>query len=130
MDSAATALKPKVVIEAIKSYYTTYSLNTHSESDNVLFKNINKEIKKTRSLIIKCIKGDKEEEIVFVPSATYAINLLSLACEPFIKKGDQIALTFLEHSSNCSLRKLGKEEKSWDNFSSFKRRDYRHKPPK
>lgn len=42
----------------------------------------------------------QSEEISFVPSATYAFNILALSCQKFLEAGDKIFLTHLEHSSN------------------------------
>jgi cysteine desulfurase / selenocysteine lyase len=40
LDSAATSLKPKTVIQAINDYNQKYSINSHSESSSHLFKKV------------------------------------------------------------------------------------------
>ncbi|CAG8791958.1 26591_t:CDS:2, partial [Racocetra persica] len=80
--SAATSLKPKTVIKAINDYNQNYSINSHSENSSPLF------------------KKSREEEIVFLPSTTYALNILALSLKCNLQAGDRICLTHLEHSAN------------------------------
>ena len=100
LDSAATVLKPFSVIQAVEDYYRKYSVNTHSEGSGRLAQKVQKVIQQTRQLIAQKIKG-QAEEIVFFPSATYALNILALSLKNDCQKGDKILLTHLEHSSNC-----------------------------
>src|SRR5215471_1508380 len=88
LDSAATSLKPAVVIQAIREYYEKYSINTHSGGSNFLVQEVQKTIQKTRELISQRIKANVEE-IIFFPSATYALNILSLSLKSFLKKNDR-----------------------------------------
>src|SRR5438067_686623 len=99
LDSAATSLKPQTMIQAVNDYYQKYSLNSHSESANSLFKQVRETIQKTRELVAQKIQA-RPEEIIFVPSATYAFNILALSYQSYLKKADKIYLTYLEHSSN------------------------------
>jgi cysteine desulfurase / selenocysteine lyase len=100
LDSAATSLKPLKVILAINSYYKKYSINSHSESNNPLSNEVRGTIQQTRQLIAQRI-NTQIEEIVFLPSTTYSLNILALSLENYLEKGDRIFLTHLEHSSNC-----------------------------
>src|SRR5688572_7521054 len=99
LDSAATSLKPYIVIKAINNYYQNFSVNSHSNTSNPLFSKVINTNKETKELIAQKIKA-KSEEISFVPSATYAFNILALSLKKHLKKGDKICLTYLEHSSN------------------------------
>lgn len=99
LDSAATSLKPKAVIQAINDYNQKYSINSHSESSSHLFKKVWTTIQETRRIIAEKIKG-QAEEISFLPSATYSLNILALSLKNRLQKGDRICLTRLEHSSN------------------------------
>lgn len=99
LDSAATNLKPQIVIQTINDYYQKYSINSHSESDNSLFKEVGKTIRETRELVARKINA-QPEEINFLPSATYALNILALSCKNYWERGEKIFLTYLEHSSN------------------------------
>jgi cysteine desulfurase / selenocysteine lyase len=99
LDSAATNLKLRTVIDAINDYYQKYSINFHSRSSHSLFKEVWKTIRETRQLVARKINA-QPEEISFVPSATYAFNILALSCQKFLRAGEKIFLTHLEHSSN------------------------------
>ena len=99
LDSAATSLKPQIVIQAINDYYQKFSVNSHSESNNILFNRVEEIIQKTRELVARKIKG-LVDEIIFFSSATYALNILALSLKNHLEKGDKIYLTYLEHSSN------------------------------
>jgi len=98
LDSAATSLKPQVVIKAINDYNQKYSINSHSESNNSLFKKVWKTIQEAREIIAQKISV-QTEEISFLPSATYALNILALSLKNYLQEGDRICLTYLEHSS-------------------------------
>lgn len=100
LDSAATSLKPLEVIQAISSYYEKYSVNSHSEGNNSLSNKVRNTIQQTRQLIAQKINA-QTEEIIFLPSTTHSLNVLALSLESYLKKGDKIFLTRLEHSSNC-----------------------------
>ena len=100
LDSAATSLKPLSVIQAISSYYEKYSINSHSEGNNSLSSEVRNTIQQTRQLIAQKINA-QAEEIIFLPSTTYSLNILALSLKSYLAKGDKIYLTHLEHSSNC-----------------------------
>jgi cysteine desulfurase/selenocysteine lyase len=100
LDSAGTSLKPNSVIQEIRKYYENYSINSHSEGNNLLANKVRTTVQKARELIAQKINGE-EKEIIFLPSTTYAINILALSLKNFLEKGDKIFLTHLEHSSNC-----------------------------
>ena len=100
LDSAGTTLKPNNVIKAIQDYYEKYSINNHSEGNSPLANKVRKTIHETRELIAKRINGEVEE-IIFLPSATYSLNILALSLKEYLKEDDKIFLTHLEHSSNC-----------------------------
>jgi len=100
LDSAGTSFKPFSVIRAIQDYYQSYSINTHSEGSNFLTQKVQAAVQQTRQLIAEKING-AAEEIIFLPSATYALNILALSLKKFCRWGNKILLTTLEHSSNC-----------------------------
>jgi cysteine desulfurase/selenocysteine lyase len=100
LDSAGTSLKPKTVIQAIGEYYERFSINDHSGSSNTLFGEVRKTIHQTRKVIAQKINA-KAEEIIFLPSTTYSLNILALSLKNYLEKEEKIALTYLEHSSNC-----------------------------
>ncbi|WP_458701488.1 aminotransferase class V-fold PLP-dependent enzyme [Sulfurospirillum sp. 1307] len=97
LDTAATAQKPTVVIEAINEYYTKYCSNTHRSN----FKDANKattEFEKTRQIIKKCINANDSEEIIFTKGITESLNLVASS---FVKdRFDTVIISSLEHHSN------------------------------
>lgn len=99
LDSAATAQKPKVVIDAIKNYYEKHNANVHrgvyglAEDTTQLYES-------ARNKVAKFI-GASQKEIVFVRNATEAINVVARSWGAAnVKKGDVILLTQMEHHSN------------------------------
>lgn len=89
LDSAATNLKLRTVVDAINDYYQKYSINFHSKGNNSLFKEVWKNIRETRQLVAGKINS-QPEEISFVPSATYAFNILALSCQNLLETEDKI----------------------------------------
>src|SRR2546423_15662225 len=94
LDSAATSLKPKLVIQAISDYYEKYSINSHSEGNNSLSNEVRNTIQQTRQLIAQKINV-QAEEIIFLPSTTYSLNILALSLKSYLERGDKLALTHL-----------------------------------
>jgi len=96
LDSAATSLKPRQVIEAVKSYYENYCANVHrgvyslSQEATDLYEN-------SRAEIAKFI-GCDSSELVFTKNTTEGINMVAhgLSWSP----GDEVILAVMEHHSN------------------------------
>ncbi|WNE41315.1 MAG: Cysteine desulfurase SufS [Mycoplasmataceae bacterium] len=99
LDNAATSLKIKSVIKSTIDYYKNFSLNPHSFSNNNFHFELKKNIDETRSFVSNWINCEYEE-VIFTPSTTYSLNLLSLSFSQILNKKDSIFITKLEHSSN------------------------------
>lgn len=100
LDSASTTQKPRQVIDAITKFYT-------SENSNVargLYKMAEEatlNFEEVRLKTAKYIGTKNEKEIIFTRGTTEAINLVMRAHgEKFIKKGDKIVTSIMEHHSN------------------------------
>ena len=100
LDSAASAQKPRAVIEAITRAYTEDYANVHrgayylSERSTVAYE-------EAREKVRAFINAGSTAEIVFTKGATEAINLVAASYgRSFIKAGDEIVLTAVEHHSN------------------------------
>lgn len=100
LDSTATSLKPKVVIDKIKEYYEKYSANVFrgiypmSEKATV-------EFEETRDVVSKFINASKSEEVIFTRNTTESLNLLAYSLgRKIIEPGDEIVTTIMEHHSN------------------------------
>ena len=100
LDTAASAQKPKVVIDEINSFYSNNYANVsrgvHTLSVESTFK-----YEDARKKVQKFINADSEREIIFTKSATESINLIANSfASKYINEGDEIVLTIMEHHSN------------------------------
>jgi cysteine desulfurase / selenocysteine lyase len=114
LDSAASSQKPRAVIDSLHTYYTAQNANVHrgvytlSQEATNLFEAARKEVQ-------HFINAPTEKEIVFVRGATEGINLVAQSYgNAFLKKGDQIVLTELEHHSNIVPWQMLAERKGLD----------------
>lgn len=99
-DNAATSQKPKVVIEALVDYYQNYNANIH-RGIHTLAEKATKAYEATRVLAKEFINAQSEQEIIFVRGVSEAINLVAASYgKAFIKEGDEIIISGLEHHSN------------------------------
>ena len=99
-DNAATAQKPKQVIEAVLNFYKTGNANIH-RGIHTLSEIATADFEKAREKVAKFIKANDSSEIVFTRNATESINLVAHSWSGNnIKKGDEILLTQMEHHAN------------------------------
>jgi len=99
LDSAATSLKPKKVIDKIVDYYQNYSANIHRGIYQISEK-ATKEYEETRGVVANFIRA-KPSEIVFTKNTTESLNILANSLvEKFTKRGDEILISIMEHHSN------------------------------
>ncbi|MBS3149113.1 cysteine desulfurase [Candidatus Woesearchaeota archaeon] len=99
LDSASTSQKPTQVINSIKEYYEKFNSNVHrgvykiSEEATLAFEN-------SRSNVASLINS-YPEEIIFTSGTTKSINMLAnILSMNYLKKGDEIIITEMEHHSN------------------------------
>lgn len=99
-DNAATALKPKSVIDSVSQYYSTINSNVHRAGHHLSAK-ATEAYENARSNVASFINADSKDDIVFTSGTTDSINLLSTVLEQYIlEDGDEIILTKMEHHSN------------------------------
>ena len=100
LDSANSSQKPKVVIDRLSNFYETEFSNVGRSVHTLAVKATNR-FEATRDILKKYLNTQCREEIVFTKGATEAINLVA-SCfgEKYIKEGDEILITELEHHSN------------------------------
>ena len=99
-DNAATSQKPKVVIDALVDYYSNYNANIH-RGIHTLAEKATKAYEATRGLAKEFINAKSEQEIIFVRGVSEAINLVAASYgKAFVKEGDEIVISGLEHHSN------------------------------
>ena len=99
-DNAATTQKPIQVIESINKYYSEYNANIH-RGIHTLAEKATQEYEKTRKKVSKFINSRSEKEVIFTRGTTEGINLIASSfVKNFIKKGDEIIISEMEHHSN------------------------------
>ena len=100
LDSANSSQKPQVVIDRIYDFYSKEFSNV-GRSVHYLAVAATNMYENTRSSVQKYINAKDKNEVVFTKGATEAINLVaSTFGQKFLKEGDEILLTELEHHSN------------------------------
>jgi cysteine desulfurase/selenocysteine lyase len=100
LDSANSSQKPKVVIDRLSNFYETEFSNVGRSVHTLAVKATNR-FEATRDVLKKYINAQYREEIVFTKGATESINLVASSFgEKYIKEGDEILITELEHHSN------------------------------
>src|SRR5438034_2571424 len=99
-DSAATSQKPRAVIDALQHYYEHENANVH-RGLHELSSRATEAYEKARQRTAEYIGAASAEEIVFTRGTTESINLVAQAWgEKFVRAGDVILLTEMEHHSN------------------------------
>ncbi|MBX3506137.1 MAG: cysteine desulfurase [Parvibaculum sp.] len=100
LDNAASAQKPKQVIDAIAEAYGHEYSNVH-RGMHYLSNAATEKFEQARETARAFLNAASTDEIVFTSGATDAINLVASSfAEPMIEAGDEIILSVLEHHSN------------------------------
>jgi cysteine desulfurase/selenocysteine lyase len=100
LDNAASSQMPQQVIDRIVQYQTTQHANIH-RAVHYLSETATHEYEIARRTLQKFINAKEDREIIFTSGTTEAINLVMHGYgRKFIKAGDEIILTTLEHHSN------------------------------
>jgi cysteine desulfurase / selenocysteine lyase len=114
LDSAATALKPQSVIDAVTGYYTRYTANIH-RGVYTTAEEATGAYEAARTAIARFINAPDRREVVMVRNASEAINLVASTWgRRNIRQADTIVLTELEHHSNLVPWQLLAQEKDAD----------------
>ena len=114
LDSAASSLKPRVVIDAVDGYNSTYSSNIHRGIYEIA-ERATGAYEAARASTARLINAPDVSEIVFVRNATEAINLVAYSWgRRNIGRGDTIVLTEMEHHANLVPWQLLVQEKDGD----------------
>lgn len=110
-DNAATSQKPLSVINTLTEYYKNYNANIH-RGIHTLAEKATKAYEETRHSVRQFINAASAEEIIFVRGVTEAINLVASSYgRTFLKAGDEVIISGLEHHSNIVPWQLICEEK-------------------
>lgn len=99
-DSAASSQKPTAVLDVVRSYYEHENANVH-RGLHTLSARATEHYEKSRQRVADFIGAKSADEIVFTRGTTESINLVAQAWGgKFLKRGDAILLTEMEHHSN------------------------------
>ncbi len=99
-DNGATTHKPQEVIDVISEYYTKYNSNIHRGVHH-LSQIATNAFEESRDYIKDFIHATYREEVIFTRGTTEAINLLAHSFgKAFVKEGDEVIVSEMEHHSN------------------------------
>ena len=98
-DNAATSQTPVQVIETIADYYKNYNANIH-RGVHALSIEATDVYEAARRKIQKHFNAAKPHEIIFTSGTTHSINIVSNGYAQFLKEGDELIVSALEHHSN------------------------------
>ena len=99
LDNAATSQKPQAVVDALRDYYLTDNSNVH-RGLHLLSERATKAYEQSRVKAQRFLNAAEAREIVFVRGSTEGINLVAQSYGHFIKEGDEIIVSAMEHHSN------------------------------
>ncbi|WP_407160500.1 cysteine desulfurase [Bradyrhizobium sp. STM 3557] len=100
LDNAASAQKPKAVLDRLTEAYTSEYANVH-RGLHYLANAATEAYEGARGKVAQFLNASRSEEIIFTRNVTEAINLVASSFgEPNIGEGDEIVLSIMEHHSN------------------------------
>jgi len=98
-DNGATSQKPRVVIDAIAKYYQEINANIH-RGVHTLSQLATDAYEASRAKIQQHINAKFAHEVLFTSGTTHGINLVANGFASFLKPGDEVLVSALEHHSN------------------------------
>ena len=100
LDNGATTQKPARVVERMSEYYLRYNSNVH-RGVHYLSNKCTDANERAREIVREYIHAKAAEEVIFTRGTTESINLVANTFgEAFIKAGDEIVVTEMEHHAN------------------------------
>ena len=111
LDSAATAQKPRCVVEKMSELLLNDNANIH-RGVHLLSEEMTAKYEAAREVVRAFIGAEHREEIVFTSGATMSLNLVASSyCEKFLREGDNVVVSHIEHHSNIVPWQLATERK-------------------
>ena len=98
-DNAATSQTPNCVIDSISDYYKNLNSNIH-RGVHKLSQLATEKYEESRKKFKEHLNARSASEIIFTSGTTHSINLISNGFTGFLKEGDEIIVSQLEHHSN------------------------------
>src|SRR5690606_12105439 len=100
LDNAATTQKPREVIAEMDTYYRSYNSNVH-RGVHYLSQKATDAQEAARLTVARFLNAADAREIVFTRGTTESINLVAAGFgKAFLKAGDEVLITAMEHHSN------------------------------
>ena len=100
LDNAATTQKPQCVIDAISEVYCTINANVHRGVHH-LSQVATEAMEQARTKVKEFIGAANRHEIIFTRGTTESINLVASSFGgTFLKSGDEVIISSVEHHSN------------------------------
>ena len=100
LDNAATTQKPRAVIDALVDFYEKHNANVH-RGVHTLSDEATQMVEDSRAKAARFINAPEPECVIFTRNATESLNLVAHGWgRKFLKAGDEVLLTELEHHSN------------------------------
>ncbi|HEY2802580.1 MAG TPA: aminotransferase class V-fold PLP-dependent enzyme, partial [Actinomycetota bacterium] len=100
LDSAATSQKPQQVIDAESDFYAHHNANAH-RGIHMLGEEATELFEGARGKVARFLNAPSAESIVFTRGTTESMNLIAHGWgRKFLKAGDEILITEMEHHSN------------------------------
>ncbi|WP_138481808.1 cysteine desulfurase [Dyadobacter bucti] len=110
-DNAATTQKPRLVLDALSGYYEHYNANIHRGIHHLAEK-ATSAFELSRRRLQAFLNAPLAEEVIFTYGTTDGINLVAQTYgRKFLKEGDEIIITTMEHHSNIVPWQMLCEEK-------------------
>ncbi len=99
LDNAATSQTPRQVIDTIVDYYSRYNANIH-RGVHTLSQEATDAYEQARIKIQKHFNAAHPHEIIMTSGTTYGINLVAQGFTGFLKEGEEVWVSAMEHHSN------------------------------
>ncbi len=110
-DNAATTHKPTGVVDKTVEFYEKYNSNIHRAA-HYLSNIATQEYEKSRAYIKEFLNAASTDEILFTSGTTAGLNLLAFSfTERYIKSGDNVIISEMEHHANIVPWQLACERK-------------------
>ena len=110
-DNAATTQKPRLVLDALAGYYEHYNANIHRGIHHLAEK-ATSAFEQSRKRLQAFLNAEHSEEIIFTYGTTDGINLVASSYgRKFLKEGDEVIISTMEHHSNIVPWQMLCEEK-------------------
>ena len=110
-DNGATTQKPRVVVDAMVNEYYSVNANVH-RGVHFLSMRATELHEESREVVRSFLNAHSTNEIIFTRGTTESVNLLAYSFgEAFMKEGDEVIVSVMEHHSNIVPWQLLRDRK-------------------